>query len=355
MILKKIVMTGGGTAGHVIPNIALLDTLSENCQIYYIASKDGMERELIEKFDIPYYGISSGKLRRYMNIKNFTDAFRVIKGFAQSVRIIRRIKPDVVFSKGGFVSVPVVLAAGFLKIPVVLHESDITPGLANKMSLPFARAVCISFPESKQHIKHNKIHLTGTPIRDAIFKGDADKGRSICGFDESKPVLLVMGGSQGSVKLNTVLRESLETLTKSYNIVHLCGKNNIETKLEGTNGYAQFEYLNEEMPHVLAAADVVASRAGANSIFELLALNKPNLLIPLSKAQSRGDQIENAQSFEKQGFSKVMYEENMDTSSFVMEIIDLHTHKEKYVNAMQESLVTDGVSEVARIIWRYSV
>ena len=353
--MKKIVMTGGGTAGHVVPNIALFDELSKSYRIYYVGSKDGIEKELIEKTGVAYYGISSGKLRRYMNIKNFTDAFRVIKGLAQAVGIIRRIKPDVVFSKGGFVSVPVVLAAGFLKVPVVLHESDITPGLANKMSLPFARAVCISFPESKQHIKHDKIHLTGTPIREAIFKGDADKGRSFCGLDESKPVLLVMGGSQGSVKLNTVLRESIEMLTKSYNIVHLCGKDNIDPALEGTSGYAQFEYLDEEMPHVLAMADVVACRAGANSIFELLALKKPNLLIPLSKAQSRGDQIENAQSFEKQGFSKVMHEENMDSLSFVMEIIDLYTHKEKYIEAMEESLVTDGVSEVARIIRRYSV
>ena len=353
--MKKIIMTGGGTAGHVIPNIALLDTLSKDYEVYYIASKDGMERELIEKQGIPYHGISSGKLRRYKDIKNITDAFRVVKGLAQSVGIIRRLKPDVVFSKGGFVSVPVVLAAGFLKIPVVLHESDITPGLANKMSLPFARAVCISFPESKKHIKHDKIHLTGTPIRASIFRGDAEKGRSFCGFDESKPILLVMGGSQGSVKLNTVLRESLDTLTKSYNVVHLCGKNNVDTELDGISGYAQFEYLDEEMPHVLVAADVVACRAGANSIFELLALKKPNLLIPLSRAQSRGDQIENAQSFEKQGFSKVMYEESMDAASFVMEIIDLHTHKEKFVNAMEQSLVADGVSEVARIIRRYSV
>jgi len=347
-------MTGGGTAGHVVPNIALFDTLAKDYEIHYIASENGIERELVEKAGIPYYGISCGKLRRYINIKNFTDAFRVVKGFAQAVKIIKRLKPDVVFSKGGFVTVPVVLAAGFLKIPVVLHESDITPGLANKISLPFAKAVCISFPESKQHIKHSRIHLTGTPIRDSIFKGNAGKGRDICGFDDSKPVLLAMGGSQGSAKLNSVLRESLDTLKKSYNIVHLCGKNNIDSELAGALGYAQFEYLDEEMPHVLAAADITVSRAGANSIFEFLALKKPHLLIPLPRAQSRGDQIQNAQSFMKQDFSKVLYEEDMNAAGFVLEIIDLYSQKEKYIDNMEKSLITDGVEETIRIIKKYS-
>ena len=353
--MKKIVMSGGGSAGHVVPNIALFDALSKDYEIYYMASEDGMERALVEKLDIPYLPISSGKLRRYLSVKNFTDAFRVVKGFAQAVGYLRKVKPDLVFSKGGFVVVPVVMAAGFLKIPVVLHESDITPGLATKISLPFARAVCISFPESKQHIKHKRIHLSGTPIREVIFKGDAAKGRELCGFDESKPVLLVMGGSQGSAKLNSVVKESIEKLTKSYNVVHLCGKDKMDADLSDTRGYVQFEYLDEEMPHILAAADIVASRAGANSIFEFLALRKPNLLIPLTKEQSRGDQLENAESFKKQGFSKVLLEEDMDSLTFVMEIIDLFTHKEKYIATMDNSLVTDGVNEIVRVIKRYSV
>ena len=353
--MKKIVMTGGGTAGHVIPNIALFEALAKDYKIYYIASERGIERELVEKHGIPYYGISSGKLRRYFNIKNFTDAFRVIKGFAQSVKILKKIKPDVIFSKGGYVIVPVVLAAGLLKIPVVLHESDITPGLANKISLPFAKAVCISFPETKQHIKHIRIHLTGTPIRSALFEGDAKKGLSICGFDDSKPVVLAMGGSQGSAKLNLMLREALFTLKKSYNIVHLCGKDNIDPQLMDMPEYKQFEYLDEEMPHVLAAADIAVSRAGANSIFEFLALRKPHLLIPLPKTQSRGDQIQNAESFKNQGFSKVLYEENMDASGLVMEIIDLYSQKERYIEAMESSLIKNSVDEIVRIVKRYSV
>jgi len=354
MALKKIVMTGGGTAGHVVPNIALFDSLKKHYKIHYIGTVSGIERDLIEKLDVPYYGISSGKLRRYMDIKNFTDAFIVIRVFAQAVNILKKIKPDVVFSKGGFVIVPVVLAAGFLKIPVVLHESDITPGLANKVSLPFAKAVCTSFPETAQHVRKKQVYLTGTPIREVLFKGRADKGLAICGFENGKPVLLVMGGSLGALKLNSVLRESLDTLKKSYNIVHLCGRNYINTGLLGIAGYAQFEYLDEELPHVLAAADIIVSRAGANSIFEFLALRKPHLLVPLPKTKSRGDQILNADSFKNQGFSKVLFEEDINPSNFVMEIIDLFSHKDKYIEAMENSQIKDSVSEIVKIIKRYS-
>ncbi|MCL2565101.1 MAG: undecaprenyldiphospho-muramoylpentapeptide beta-N-acetylglucosaminyltransferase [Defluviitaleaceae bacterium] len=352
--MKKIVMTGGGTAGHVIPNIALFDSLKKDYKIYYIGSKTGIEKDLVEKLGIPYYGISSGKLRRYIDIKNFTDTFRVLKGFASAFRILKKIKPDVVFSKGGFVIVPVVLAAGLLNIPIILHESDITPGLANKISLPFAKAVCTSFPETENHIKNKRTHLTGSPIRAALFKGDADKGLSICGFDPQKPILLVMGGSQGAAKLNSALRESLGVLNKSYNIVHLCGKNNVDLDLKDRTGYVQFEYLDEELPHILALADIIVSRAGANSIFEFLALRKPHLLIPIPRTKSRGDQILNAESFKNQGFSKVLQEEELTSSSLVMEIIDLYSQKEKYIEAMENSQLKDSVSEIVRIIKRYS-
>ena len=352
--MKKIVMTGGGTAGHVVPNIALFDSLERDYKIYYIGSNAGIEKDLVEKSGIPYYGISSGKLRRYIDIKNFTDTFRVLKGFASAVSILKKIKPDIVFSKGGYVIVPVVLAAGLLNIPVVLHESDITPGLANRLSLPFSKAVCTSFPETGEHLKKKRVHLTGSPIRASLFKGDAAKGLYICGFDSSKPLLLAMGGSQGAAKLNSVLREALCTLNKSYNIVHLCGKNNLSPELEEAAGYVQFEYLDEELPHVLAAADIIVSRAGANSIFEFLALRKPHLLIPLPRTKSRGDQILNAESFKNQGFSKVLHEENMDASAFVLEIIDLYSQKEKYIEAMESSQLKDSVSEIVRIIKRYS-
>ena len=352
--MKKILMTGGGTAGHVVPNIALFDSLKKQYKIHYIGSRTGIEKELVEKFGIPYYGISSGKLRRYIDIKNFTDAFRVIRGFAQAVGILKKIRPDIVFSKGGFVIVPVVLAAGLLKIPVVLHESDITPGLANRISMPFAKAVCTSFPETGLHIKKKQVYLTGTPIRASLFKGSAKEGLSFCGFDSAKPVLLVMGGSLGAAKLNAVLRTSLDTLKKSYNIVHLCGSNNVDTELTNIPGYAQFEYLDEELPHVLAAADIIVSRAGANSIFEFLALRKPHLLVPLPRTKSRGDQILNADSFKNQGYSKVLLEEDMSPASFVMEIIDLYSHKDKYVEAMENSPIKDSVSDIVGIIKKFS-
>ena len=353
--MKKIVMTGGGTAGHVTPNIAMFDLLKrKNYKIYYIGSKNGMEQELIEKEKIPYHGISSGKMRRYFDVKNFTDAFRVVKGFAQCVGILRRIKPNVVFSKGGFVSVPVVMAAKFLNIPIVLHESDITPGLANKITIPFAKAICASFPETEEHIKNTHVHLTGTPIRKALFEGKADAGLTLCNFESTKPVLLVMGGSQGSVRLNSVLRESLDALLKSYHIVHLCGKNNLDENLKNTAGYAQFEYLNAELPHILALSDIVVSRAGANSIFEFLALKKPHMLIPLPRTQSRGDQILNAESFRKQGFSKVIQEEVLNPSDFLLEVIDLYSHRDKYISAMEASSIQNGVEEVVGIISKYA-
>ncbi|MDR2898780.1 MAG: undecaprenyldiphospho-muramoylpentapeptide beta-N-acetylglucosaminyltransferase [Clostridiales bacterium] len=353
--MKKIVMTGGGTAGHVTPNIALFDSLkAHDYNIYYIGSRNGIEKTLVQNCNIPYYGIDSGKMRRYFDIKNFTDIFRVIKGFGQALTLLKKINPDIVFSKGGFVTAPVVLAAKTLNIPVVLHESDITPGLANRINIPFSKAVCTSFPETKDHIKSKNVYLTGTPIRESLYGGNPAIGMSMCNFSMNKPVLLVMGGSLGSVKINTLLRESLNDLLKSYNIVHLCGKNNIDPELTRKEGYAQFEYINEEFPHIFAMANIVISRAGANSIYELLALKKPNILIPLTRAQSRGDQILNAESFLKQGFSKVLYEENITAESFRLEIIDLYSNREKYIETMDSSRLSDGVSEVTKVILRYT-
>ena len=305
--MKKIVLTGGGTAGHVTPNIALIPYLKkEGYDVYYIGSKGGMEEELIKKCDIPYYGVSSGKLRRYFDKKNFSDIFKVLKGIMQAKHIIRKIKPDVVFSKGGFVAVPVVVGAALNKVNVVCHESDITPGLANKLAMPFAKAVCTTFPEAVKHIKDNKGIYTGTPIRDMLFTGKKEKGLEMCGFSGNKPVILIMGGSQGSVKVNNSVRELLSKLLPKYDIVHLCGKGNLDESLSDKEGYKQFEYISDELPDLFAMADMVISRAGSNAICEFLALHKPMLLIPLGKNASRGDQILNAESFKKQGFAEVI-------------------------------------------------
>lgn len=349
--MKKIVLTGGGTAGHVTPNIALIPHLQNaGYEVYYIGSKGGMEESLIKAYNIPYYGVSSGKLRRYFDKKNFSDIFKVAKGIFQAKHLIHKIKPDVVFSKGGFVAVPVVIGAAMNKINVVCHESDITPGLANKLAMPFATAVCTTFPEAVKHIKDNKGIYTGTPIRDMLFEGNKKKGLELCGFSGNKPVILVMGGSQGSVKVNNSIRELLGKLLPKYDIVHLCGKGNLDKSLFSKTGYKQFEYISEELPDIFAMADMVVSRAGSNAICEFLALHKPMLLIPLGLNASRGDQILNASSFKKQGFAEVIDEEKMTMGSLFDTINKVFDNKTTYIENMKKSQASEGIKAVMEII-----
>lgn len=349
--MKSIVLTGGGTAGHVTPNIALLPALTkEGYAISYIGSKNGIERELIESKNIKYYPISSGKLRRYIDVKNLTDIFRVVKGLADALSALRKIRPTVVFSKGGFVSVPVVMAAKMLKIPVVIHESDITPGLANKLSVPNAAAVCASFENALAHIPAEKAYLTGTPIRSELFSGNSKEGLKLCGFDGSKPIVLVMGGSLGSVKINNNIRKNLGEITKYFDVVHLCGKGNLSQEHESVKGYRQFEYLSGELTHILAMCDIVVSRSGSNSIFEFLALKKPMLLIPLSKNASRGDQILNAEDFAKHKFALVLQEEDITDKSLIAHIRLLYENRRKYIDAMENTDMNNGVENVMRVI-----
>ncbi len=350
--MKKIVMTGGGTAGHVTPNIALMPALrKEGFEISYIGSYDGIEKRLIEEQGVPYYGISSGKLRRYFNPKNFSDPFRVIKGYGQSIKLLKKIKPDVVFSKGGFVSVPVVLAAKFCRIPAIIHESDITPGLANKLAIPGAVKVCCNFPETLNYLPKEKAVLTGSPIRQELLKGSADAGRTYCKFPEaSKPVILIIGGSSGSRAINNTVRELLPQLLPDYNMIHLCGKGNLDTSLTQTAGYLQLEYANQELADLFALSDLVISRAGANAICELLALHKPNILIPLSANASRGDQILNANSFQAQGFSYVLEEENLSPETLRSAITHVIAEKESYISAMKNSQTRDSIETIVNLI-----
>lgn len=352
--MKKIILTGGGSAGHVTPNLALIPKLRDlGYEIQYIGSENGIERKIIEDEKIKYHAISSGKLRRYFDIKNFTDPFKVIRGIFQAVLIIRREKPNIVFSKGGFVSVPVVIAAHFNRVPVIIHESDMTPGLANKISLSYCTRICVTFPESLKSMKGHNAVLTGTPIRQELLDGSRIIGRRICGFTNEKPILLVIGGSLGSRFINNVVRNSLNELLKVFNIVHICGKGNMDKALEVRKGYVQFEYLNKELSHVMNAADIVVSRAGANVIFELLALKKPNLLIPLSRASSRGDQILNAASFEKSGYSMVLQEEKMTQKVFLDKIEELYKSREKYINNMMASPARHGTTKIVHLIEKY--
>ncbi|MCH5266059.1 MAG: undecaprenyldiphospho-muramoylpentapeptide beta-N-acetylglucosaminyltransferase [Lachnospiraceae bacterium] len=349
--MKRIILTGGGTAGHVTPNIALIPELQERgYEIHYIGSKTGIEKELISNFDIPYYGISSGKLRRYFDIKNFTDPFRIIKGYGEAEKWIKKIQPDVIFSKGGFVTVPVVKAAKRRHVPCVLHESDISPGLANRLCLSSATAICANFPETLENLPKDKAYLTGSPIRSELFSGNRLKGLDFCGFTANKPVILVIGGSLGSVRVNEAVREILPQLLENYQIIHLCGKDKIDESLQGTEGYVQYEYIQKELCDLLDAADLVISRAGANAICELLALHKPNILIPLSLEASRGDQILNAASFEKQGFSYVIKEEELTSEGLLEAVRQVDEKKQEYVAAMVASNQQDAVKRVADII-----
>lgn len=349
--MKHIVLTGGGTAGHVTPNIALLPKLREmGYRISYIGSYDGIEKKLIEEIGIPYYGISSGKLRRYFDLKNFTDPFRVLKGFSEARKILKQLKPDVVFSKGGFVTVPVVIAAGQLKIPAIIHESDMTPGLANKLCIPSARKVCCNFPETVAHLPNNKAVLTGTPIRQELMSGDRSAALNFCGFSEALPVIMVIGGSLGAASVNENIRKILPELLKEFQVVHLCGKGKMDESLKDVKGYVQYEYIKEELPDLFALADIVISRAGANAICELNALNKPNLLIPLSAKASRGDQILNARSFERQGFSMVLEEEEITEASLLQAIRSLYENRQKYHDTMAAGSGSDSIGIITSLI-----
>lgn len=349
--MKRIILTGGGTAGHVTPNIALIPFLKElDYDIQYIGSHNGIEKELIEPFGIPYHAISTGKLRRYLSVQNLTDPFRVLKGISEARKLIRDLKPDVIFSKGGFVSVPVVLAGKKNKVPVIIHESDMTPGLANKISIPSATKVCCNFPETLEHLPADKAVLTGSPIRQEILTGDKEAALKLCGFTADKPVILVIGGSLGAVAVNKAVREALPQLLESFQIVHLCGKGKVDESFEGTAGYKQFEYLKDELRDVFAMTDIVISRAGANAICELLALHKPNILIPLSANASRGDQILNARSFERQGFSIVLEEEEVTKETLLNAVQNLYTNRESYTDAMSKSGQQDSIQTILNLI-----
>ena len=349
--MKHIVLTGGGTAGHVTPNIALIPRLKElGYEISYIGSYDGIEKKLIEEMNIPYYGISSGKLRRYFDLKNFTDPFRVLKGFGEAKKLLKQLKPDVVFSKGGFVTVPVVIAAGRRKIPTIIHESDMTPGLANKLCIPSAKWVCCNFPETLKYLPAGKAVLTGSPIRAELLQGDRLAGLQYTNLSAAKPIILVIGGSLGSVKVNGAVRSILPKLLEQFQVIHICGKGNLDESLIGTSGYVQYEYVDSPLKHLFAAADLIVSRAGANSICEILALRKPNVLIPLSAAASRGDQILNANSFAKQGYSTVLEEEKVTDDTLFDAIHDTYENRRTFIENMEKSHLNNAIDTIMKLI-----
>lgn len=348
---KRIVLTGGGTAGHVTPHLSLIPRLKdEGYEIHYIGTKDGIERGMIEKFPyVMYHSITCGKLRRYFSIKNFSDPFKVMYGVGQASHIIGKLKPDVCFSKGGFVGVPVVIGASIHHVPAVCHESDLTPGLANRISARFATRIATSFEECAKALGDKAVY-TGTPMRPSLFAGSREKGFRLAGFDGSKPVLLMTGGSLGAQSVNQALRECLADILPRMDVLHLCGKGNLDAALEGTKGYKQLEFLSDEMPDAFACADLVLSRAGSNTLCELLALGKPMLLVPYPLGAGRGDQIENAESFEKRGLARVLKQEDMNRESLSKALIELLDGKDELAARVKAYPVKDGTDAVLCLI-----
>lgn len=350
--MMRIVFTGGGTAGHVTPNIALIHAMrDQGIEFHYIGSGSGIEHELITLEQIPFHSIVSGKLRRELTLKNLMTPFSVLKGIFQSLWILRKLKPTVVFSKGGYVAFPVVFAAWCLGIPVVAHESDFSPGLANKMSFPFVKKVCVTFEKGKDFFKaQDKVLVTGTPLRKALFQGDPKKAEALCDFQMHKPVLLLIGGSQGSRFLNDALRGALNDIVKEFNVIHLCGNGAIDESLGSVSGYKQFEYLHDELADCLALADVVISRAGANTLYELLYLKKVSLLVPLSRKVSRGEQLENAKYFSERGYAAAVEEESLTSARLYQEVISLFEKKTQYQDKIEKASLGDANQTISELL-----
>lgn len=349
--MKRIALTGGGTAGHITPNLALIPELKKRkFDIIYIGSNNGMEKEIIEKRNIPFFGITADKLRRYLDVKNFFMPANVIKGIKEAIAILRENKVDVIFSKGGYVSVPVVIAAARLRIPVISHEADFTPGLANKIATPFSKIVCCNFEETTKMIG-KKGRWTGCPIRAELLSGNKKKGLEFLGFKKDKPILFVTGGSLGSKYINDLVRKNIEEILKEMYVVHSCGKGKLDNNIK-LKGYKQFELLTTDLPDVLSASDFVISRAGANVVFELLALKKPNLLIPLSTNASRGDQILNAKSFMKNNYSLVLLEEDQNKTPelFFKKLHELKEKKNEMIAAMKNSKEINAINNICDLI-----
>ena len=349
--MKRIVLTGGGTAGHVTPHLALLPhLLKQGYEVHYIGTEEGIEHGMIGKLaGVTYHAVKSGKLRRYHDWKNFTDPFRVIAGAFQSAHLMRKLKPDVCFSKGGFVSVPVVIGAWLNRVPTLCHESDLTPGLANKICSKFAQRIATTFPECAEALGKKAV-FTGTPLRPELFAGSREKGLKMAGFSREKPVLLMLGGSLGAQSVNKALREALPTLLPHMQVLHICGKNNLDESLQGLDGYWQAEFLTDQLPDAMAAADLILSRAGSNALCEFQALGKPMLLIPYPKGASRGDQILNAASFEKRGLARVMPQETMTSATLAEALLDLLNNGGDLRRALREAPPADGTQAVLRLI-----
>ena len=322
--MKTVVFAGGGTGGHIFPGIAVAEALlaKGDFRLFWIGSSIGRDREMVESagLNITFYGVPSGKLRRYFSLKNLTDVFRIAAGFFRSFFILKQIRPDVLFSKGGFASVPPCFAAKALKIPVATHESDFSPGLATRLNAKVAERILISYEETAELLPEaarERCTVTGNPVRASFFSASPKRGRAFVGIRSFAPVLLVLGGSTGAESVNLLVLSCLKTLCAKFVVLHQTGGKTENApadslaaaeELKRRGRYFEFSFIGAEMPDVLAVADLVVSRAGASAVWECAAAGKPMLLIPLAKGSSRGDQIENAEWFEKRGAAVVFPE-----------------------------------------------
>ena len=342
-----VLITGGGSAGHVTPALAVASELkARGCRLSYIGSNSGLEERLVAGSEMDYHGIAAGKLRRYLSLENLRDAGRVLLGIWQSWRLLGRLRPDVIFSKGGFVAFPVVFAGWLRGVPVVAHESDFSPGLANRLSQPFLRLLCVSFAETAVGVP-GATH-TGSPVRQALLKGDAAAGRQRLGFGTEKPVVLVTGGSLGAQDLNRAVADALPALLTRWQVVHVCGA--AEDLPEPQPGYVPLSYVDEGWGDILAAADMVVSRAGANALFELLALRKLHLLVPLPATASRGDQIENAAFARAHGYSDVLRNELLGGSALSDALEALWANREERLEALEQFDVPPASLRISDLI-----
>lgn len=350
--MKKICFTGGGSSGHVTPNLAIIELVKDqNTEVFYIGSYDGIERSIVEKTNTPYYPISSGKLRRYFSWQNFIDPFKILLGVMQAFFILKKLKPKVVFSKGGFVTFPVAMAAKLNNIPLLVHESDFVPGLANKLAFPFAKTICLTFDATKKYIKNKaKIKITGAPLRQAVFEADREKAIKQFALDRSRATILVTGGGQGSLIINHVIYESLDKLLEKFNVIHLTGVGKLNNAIANKQNYIQVEYMHEALFDAMALADLVISRSGSNALYEIISLKKKNILIPLSKKASRGDQIDNANYFSQKGLSYVIQEEQLSSETLLKTIHEVFNHQENYEKKLSDYKCKNGVQEIVSLL-----
>jgi len=349
--MLKIVFTGGGTAGHIMPNLAIIENL-KNCKIYYFGS-DGMEKNILSKYkNITFVEIPSVKFIRSFTLKNLKIPFKLIKSISYCRKKLEEIKPNLIFSKGGYVSIPVALAGSKLGINILTHESDLSIGLANKIIARKSKHICCSFKETASKYGKNSI-FTGSPIRKKILQGNKSIIIKRHNIKENKPIITIVGGSLGAQAINEIIWNNIEKLTNKYNIIHIVGKGKLKKEYNNKSSYIQIEFA-DDIENYFKASDLVITRAGSNTIFELLAIQKPMILIPLPKKSSRGDQLLNAEIFKKQKFAKVILQENLDINTLESTINNTLINKSTYINNMKQSQNYNGNKKIEELIYIYS-